>query len=78
MFFAEKPKRPFASRCSVVRSNSAGDIDVDGFDSSVTVPLLPRHAATMESAAAFDHSLESRWCGSSSVRLNFGSNQRPG
>ena len=37
---AEKPKRPLASRCRLVRSYSSGGLCVDGFDSSVTVAGL--------------------------------------
>jgi len=44
---AEKPNRPFASRCRLVRSNSRGDSWVEGLVSSLTVPILPRHADTI-------------------------------
>ncbi|MNM95634.1 hypothetical protein D3C81_1080860 [compost metagenome] len=77
MFLAEKPKRELASRCSVVRSNSAGDCCVDGLDSSVTVPGLSRQAATMLLASASLHRRDSRASGSNSLFLNLGSNQRP-
>ncbi len=77
MFLAEKPKRELASRCRLVRSNSAGDSWVDGLDSSETVPGLSRQAATMLLASASLHSRDSRASGSNSFFLNFGSNQRP-
>src|SRR5690606_41030886 len=74
---AEKPKRELASRCSEVRSNSAGEICVLGLDSSVTTPGLSRQAATMVWAAGSDHRRESRFSGSCSSLTNLGSNQRP-
>ncbi|CFO33679.1 Uncharacterised protein [Bordetella pertussis] len=74
---AEKPKRPLASRCSEVRSYSAGDICVEGLDSSVTLPLWARQAATTLCAAASDHRRDSRFSGSRSSFLNAGSIQRP-
>ena len=51
---------------------AAGAICVDGFDSSVTVPVLPRQAATIDSAAALLHSRSARFSGSVSSFLNFG------
>jgi hypothetical protein len=50
---------------------------VEGFDSSLTVPVLPAHAATIACARASSHSRSARPSGSSSFFLKSGSNQRP-
>src|SRR5437867_9065796 len=46
---AGKPNRALASRCRLVRSNNSGESWVEGLDSSLAIPLLPRQSATIRS-----------------------------
>jgi hypothetical protein len=47
---AEKPNRPLAARCRLVRSNNSGESCVEGLLSSVITPGLPSQRSRIAKA----------------------------
>jgi hypothetical protein len=74
---AEKPKRPLASRCRLVRSYSSGLAWVLGLLSSLTLQRWPCTAAAMACACAACHRRSARSSASSGFFFQAGSNHLP-